>query len=60
MTSTITKNTEQAQYTAGLAVTGAWKATITQRPYEELGWESTNGSLCMIEDGIEDCVICFS
>ena len=40
MKSTITKNIEQAQYTAALAITGAWKGTSRQRLYEELGWES--------------------
>ena len=37
---TITNNIEQAQYTAALAVTGAWKGTNRQRLYEELDWES--------------------
>ena len=36
----MTKSIEQAQYTAALAVTGAWKGTGRQRLYEELGWES--------------------
>ena len=40
MESTITKNIEQAQYTAAPAVKGAWKGTSKQRQYEELGWES--------------------
>ena len=37
---TVTKSIEQAQYTAALAVTGAWKGTSRQNIYEELGWES--------------------
>ena len=40
MRSTVTKSIEQAQYTAALAVTGAWKGTSRQKIYEELGWES--------------------
>ena len=40
MKSTIAKNIEQAQYTAALAVIGAWKGSSRQRLYEELGWES--------------------
>ena len=52
MKSTITKNIEEAQYTAALAVTGAWKGTSRQNYMR-----SSAGSLCMIEDGIEDCVI---
>ena len=38
--STITKNIEQAQHTAALAVTNARKGTSRQRLYEELGWDS--------------------
>ena len=37
---TITKNIEQAQYTAALAVTGTRKGTNRQRLYKELDWES--------------------
>ena len=40
MRSTVTKSIEQAQYTAALANTGAWKGTSRQKIYEELGWES--------------------
>ena len=35
-----TKKLEQVQYSAALAVTGAWRGTSRQRLYEELGWES--------------------
>ena len=38
--SILTRRLEQVQYTASLAVTGAWKGTSRQRLYEELGWES--------------------
>ena len=31
---------ESLQYQAGLAVTGAWKGSSTQKIYDELGWES--------------------
>ena len=34
------KRLEQTQYSAALAVTGAWRGTSRQRLYEELGWES--------------------
>ena len=38
--SILTRRLEQVQYTASLAVTGAWRGTSWQRLYEELGWES--------------------
>ena len=38
--SILTRRHEQVQYTASLAVTGAWRGTSGQRLYEELGWES--------------------
>ena len=31
---------EQTQYSAALAVTGAWRGTNRQKLYKELGWES--------------------
>ena len=31
---------ESVQYSAGLAITGAWKVTSRDKIYEELGWES--------------------
>ena len=31
---------ERTQYQAALAITGTWKATNTDKLYEELGWES--------------------
>ena len=34
-----TKKLESTQYSAALAVTGAWRGTNTDRLYEELGWE---------------------
>ena len=37
---TFTQRLEQTQYSAALAVTGAWRGTNRQRLYEELGWES--------------------
>ena len=33
---------ESVQYSAGLAITGAWKGTSRSKIYEELGWESLN------------------
>ena len=35
-----TQKLEQTQYSAALAVSGAWKGTNRQRLYNELGWES--------------------
>ena len=35
-----TKKLKSVQYSAALAVSGAWKGTKTDRIYEELGWES--------------------
>ena len=34
-----TKRLESTQYTAALAVSGAWRGTNTDKLYEELGWE---------------------
>ena len=36
----IMEKIESVQYSAALAVTGAWKGTSRERLYEELGWES--------------------
>ena len=36
----LTRKLEQTQYSAALAVTGAWTGTNRQRLYEELGWEN--------------------
>ena len=33
---------ESIQYSAALAITGAWKGTSCLKMYEELGWESLN------------------
>ena len=33
---------EAVQYSAALAVTGAWKGTSREKIYDELGWESLN------------------
>ena len=33
---------ESVQYSAALAVTGAWKGTSRDKLYDELGWESLN------------------
>ena len=33
---------ESIQYSAGLAITGAWKGTSRSKIYQELGWESLN------------------
>ena len=33
---------ESVQYSAALAVTGAWKGTSREKLYDELGWESLN------------------
>ena len=35
-----TKKSEQGQYSAAVAVTGAWRGTSRERLYEELGWET--------------------
>ena len=35
-----TRRLEQVQYSAALAVTGAWRGTSSRRLYKELGWES--------------------
>ena len=40
MLQSFTRELEQTQYLAALAVTGAWRGTNRQRLYEELGWES--------------------
>ena len=40
MQSHFTQALEQTQYSAALAVTGAWRGTSRQRLYNELGWES--------------------
>ena len=37
---TFTQRLEQTQFSAALAVAGAWRGTNRQRLYEELGWES--------------------
>ena len=37
---TFTESLEQTQYSAAVAVAGAWRGTNRQRLYEELGWES--------------------
>jgi len=37
---TFTYKLEQIQYSAALAVNGAWRGTSRQRLYEELGWET--------------------
>ena len=36
----MTKRLERIQYSAALAVSGAWRGTNIDRLYEELGWES--------------------
>ena len=36
----MTKRLERIQYSAALAVSGAWRGTNIDRPFEELGWES--------------------
>ena len=36
----LTRKLEQTQYSAALAVTGAWRGTNRQRLSEELGWEN--------------------
>ena len=33
---------ESVQYSAGLAITGAWKGTLRNKIYKELGGESLN------------------
>ena len=40
MKSHFTQALEQTQYSAALAVTGAWRGSSRQRLYNELGWES--------------------
>ena len=34
-----TKNLESTQYSAAVAVSGAWRGTDADKLYEELGWE---------------------
>ena len=34
-----TRKLESTQYTAALAVSGAWRGTNRNKLYEELGWE---------------------
>ena len=34
------KKLESTQYSAALVVSGAWRGTSRQKPYDELGWES--------------------
>ena len=36
----VTRRLEQTQYSAALAVTGAWRGTSRKRLYDELGWET--------------------
>ena len=36
----IWKKLESVQYSAALAVTGAWKGTSREKLYEEIGWKS--------------------
>ena len=38
----IVERIESVQYSAGLAITGAWKGSSRDKIYEELGWESLN------------------
>ena len=40
LTHDMTKRLERIQYSAALAVSGAWRSTNIDRLYEELGWES--------------------
>ena len=40
VTHDMTKRLERIQYSAALAVSGAWRGTNIDRLYEELGWES--------------------
>ena len=49
-----TKKLESTQYSAALAVTGAWCGTNTDRLYEELGWES------FTTDGDKDACVTFT
>ena len=39
LTLEFTKKLETVQYTAALAVSGAWRGTGKSKLYEELGWE---------------------
>ena len=41
-----TQRLEQTQYSAALAVTGAWRGTNRQRLYEEVGWENLYHRIC--------------
>ena len=38
--SNLMEKIESVQYSAALAVTGAWRRTSRQKPYAALGWES--------------------
>ena len=51
MSQDITERFEQAQYSAALAVTAAWRDTSRQRLLNELGWKTFT-----IEDGLGICV----
>ena len=42
LTLDFTKKLESTQYTAALAVSGAWNGTNRTKLYDELGWESLN------------------
>ena len=42
MLNTHTEKLESVQYSAALAVTGAWRGTSCEKLYNELGWESLN------------------
>ena len=37
-----TKRLEQTQYSAALAITGAWRGTSRQRLYDQLRWENVH------------------
>ena len=51
----MTKRLERIQYSAALAVSGAWRGTNIDKLYEELGWEV--GRVFITVDGIEDSAI---
>ena len=40
---------EPVQYSAGLAITGAWKNSSIEKVCEELGWESLNDRRCYMD-----------
>ena len=47
-----TKKLESTQYSAALAVSGAWHGTSRQKLYDELGWESLSQEIVLQNDSL--------